>query len=158
MFPTMTTTRWRVPADSFASLRRDMDQAFEELFGPASRNANELQTTLAVHETETAVTIDLDVPGFKQADLEIQFHDGRLWIKGERRAAEQAGKCWHNERRFGRFERSLRLAESVDPSGIEATLEDGVLTVRVPKKPEAQPVKIAITANGNATKCLSEEK
>ena len=108
---------------------------------------------LSLWEDAQSVYLEMDVPGIAIEDLDVAFHKGRLTIKGQRKAADPAPDFTYQERRFGEFERSVMLADWVDPSSIDATLRNGVLHVKLSKKPEAQRQKIAINyCDGNDVK------
>ena len=162
MFPTLSSTRWGTlsPA-TFATARREMDEAFQRLFGQngqRERDTRAVYAPLSLWEDEEHVYVDVDVPGFRHDDLDVTFREGKLWISGERKLTERTGTVWHNERVFGRFERAIALPETIDHSSIEAELEDGVLHLTLAKRPEAKPVKIAINANGNGNGQKSQRK
>ena len=97
---------------------------------------------------EDAMTLVMDVPGFKTDDLEIELNDGILRVRGERRypyASGAAGRRLQRlERGYGSFERALQLPKEVDPSGLTATIEDGVLTVRIAVPEARKPHRIEI--------------
>ncbi len=99
---------------------------------------------LSLWEDAQAVYLEMDVPGIRLEDLDVAIHKGRLTIKGHRKATETVPEFSYQERFFGEFERSVMLDEWVDPTSIEATLRDGVLRLKLSKKPEAQRQKIAI--------------
>ena len=99
---------------------------------------------LSLWEDAQAVYLEVDVPGIALEDLDVAIHKGRLTVKGQRKAAAPAPEFSYQERYFGEFERTVMLDEWVDPTSIEATLRDGVLHLKLSKKPEAQPQKIAI--------------
>ena len=107
--------------------------------GPAVRNI----APLTLWEDAQAVYLEMDVPGIAHEDLDVAIQKGRLTIKGQRKAAH-APEFSYQERYFGEFERSVMLDEWVDPTSIEATLRDGVLHLKLSKKPEAQRQKISI--------------
>jgi HSP20 family protein len=90
--------------------------------------------------------LSMDVPGLTADDLEIEFVDGYLTVRGERRRPDvDEGTQWmHTERAFGRFERAIALPEGVDPERITATVDNGVLSLTVPKPSRLQPKTIAI--------------
>jgi HSP20 family protein len=99
-----------------------------------------------VRENQTAILVRADLPGVKSEDLEVTLTGNRLQISG-RREAEQGGESdtvYMLERSYGTFTRTFTLPESVDANQISTDLKDGVLTVVLPKKPEAQPKRIAI--------------
>ncbi len=89
------------------------------------------------------VYIEAELPGVDEKDLEITVHGDVLSIKAERRPTE--GRNYQfNSRVFGRFERAVALTEAVDTDQIEATLANGVLHLRLPKKAEARTKKITV--------------
>lgn len=111
-------------------------------------------TDLVVTEDEVIVT--MDVPGVRREDVEIELEqDYHLSVRGERKLpySDDGGRdgAWSRfERDYGRFERILRLPEGVDAESISASLEDGVLVLRI-RKPESQkPRRIEIAAGSSA--------
>jgi HSP20 family protein len=86
----------------------------------------------------------MDVPGVALEDLDVSVEKGKLTIRGQRKAPDRSPGYLHEERSFGQFERSIMLNEWVDSSNVEANLHDGVLCLKLAKRPEAQPQKIAI--------------
>jgi HSP20 family protein len=99
-----------------------------------------------VAETEAAIILKADVPGFKVEDLDIRYEEGRLTISGERKAEEAVdGHRYHRlERLHGRFERTFRLPRSIDSEKVTAVCRDGVLEVELPKREETKPRSIRI--------------
>ena len=99
-------------------------------------------------ETGDALLIRMDVPGVRSEDIDIELDSNVLTISGERTQSELA----EGERRvvsgrhFGAFQRSFPLPRTVDPNGISARLDDGVLTVCLEKAAEAQSRKIEVQA------------
>lgn len=100
-----------------------------------------------VKETKDGYLFKADVPGVKREDIEINLAGNRLSISGKRDAEkeEKSDTIYTYERSYGSFTRSFTMPEGVDTNRIHADLRDGVLTVDVPKKPEAVPKKIAVT-------------
>jgi HSP20 family protein len=109
-------------------------------------------------EVDDHFVVRADLPGLREDDVAIEVQDGTLTISGERSAEhERAERGWFRvERSFGSFSRSLTLPDGVDPDGVSADFERGVLTVRIPKPEERKPRRIAIrpaavgSAAGNA--------
>jgi HSP20 family protein len=101
-------------------------------------------------DEEKAYRVTAELPGLSERDIEITMDGNLLTIKGEKKEErEQKEKGYFlSERHFGSVERSLRLPEGIDDGRIEAKFENGVLTVILPKTPEAvsKPKKIAIKA------------
>jgi HSP20 family protein len=102
---------------------------------------------LDVFSDEEGYTVLADVPGLEAADIEIELEQDVLTLKADRSGRDEGehGSVWH-ERLHGARMRSLRLPEPVDRDAIQAWVENGVLTVRLPKSDEARPKKIAVTA------------
>lgn len=113
---------------------------------------------LSVWEDERGVYIEVDVPGLQPDDVDVRIEDGTLRISGERSPLQREQKCWYEERSFGRFERIIGLADTVDPSTVEASLRDGVLRLTLHKRPEAQPQRVTVryAANGQAGQDAAE--
>jgi HSP20 family protein len=122
-------------------------------FAPMVRNLFEPSETASIWapptdviETESAVEIVADLPGVKQEAIELKVEKGTLTLKAERPAPPKAeGSCDCHERPYGVFERTFTLGDRLDVEKISARYDAGVLTVTVPKKPEAQPRRIAVT-------------
>jgi HSP20 family protein len=102
--------------------------------------------------TDQGVNVDMDVPGIPRENLDIELESNTLTVRGERPfpyAQETSERAWrHIERRFGRFERSLRVPGGLDPESVQASLQDGVLSIRVPRPASAQPRHVEIRAGG----------
>jgi HSP20 family protein len=131
LFDDFGTEFWRAP---FRRSRFDMEPVFrrELTVGPAP--------AVDIAEKDNAYEVTADVPGFDEKNIEVKVVNGSLSIKGERKSEkEEKKKDYHlTEREFGSFERSFTLPEGVDTDKIEASSRKGVLTVTLPKKPEAQ--------------------
>jgi HSP20 family protein len=96
--------------------------------------------------SEDGVMVYMDVPGMHADNLEIELEQDMLTVRGERRPPWETldGVSARVERTFGRFERTLRVTQGLDPDAIEASLDAGVLQLRLPKPQEHQPRKIEI--------------
>ncbi|MBZ9645101.1 Hsp20/alpha crystallin family protein [Streptomyces sp. PSKA30] len=90
--------------------------------------------------------IEVDLPGVKRDDIDIEMSERELAISGEFKERERAGVMRRGTRRTGRFEFRTLLPGEVDAEGASATLADGVLTVNVPKVEAAKPRHIEITS------------
>ncbi len=129
--------RW-TPFNEMSRLQENLDS----LFGSGARErVTGFTPTVDVSEDDQKFELHADLPGVKLEALDIQIEKEVLTIKGERKL-EQKG-----ERVAGAFSRAFTLPKQVDVEKIAASLKDGVLTVTLPKRPEAQPrqIKIAIT-------------
>ncbi len=97
-----------------------------------------------VEETEDAYSVEIELPGVKREDIDIQLGDRQLTVSGEVREKERTGVLRRRTRRVGHFQYAVTLPADVDPDGVSARLDDGVLTVRVPKSAQAKPRRIEI--------------
>ena len=93
-----------------------------------------------IAESEKAYEITAELPGMDEKNVEVKVANGNLTIKGEKQEEKEEKKkdYYLHERHFGSFERSFEIPEGVDADKIEAKFKKGVLTVTLPKKPEAQ--------------------
>jgi HSP20 family protein len=126
-----------LPFDPFAPLSTLVRPPLRTLaFVPAA--------DVAVSDTDVVLT--LDVPGLTSQDVSIEVVDNTLIVRGERRRPEapEGTQYAHLERGVGRFERSVRLPAGVDPESVTASLENGVLSLIVPKPAQARPRAIPI--------------
>jgi HSP20 family protein len=95
-------------------------------------------------EGDNAFEITAELPGVDEKNIEVKLANGVLTIKGQKEEdkVEKKDNFHLRERRFGSFARSIRVPDTVDANKIEANFKKGVLTVTLPKTPEAQkPVK-----------------
>ena len=101
-----------------------------------------------VEEAADELLLSAELPGMREDDITIDIENNILTIHGEKREEheetdeERKFHVW--ERRYGSFHRAFTLPNSVDPEGIRASFDSGVLTVRLPKAPEAKSRSIAI--------------
>jgi HSP20 family protein len=103
-----------------------------------------LSAPLSVWEDAERVYVEVDVPGLQPQQVDVHIEDGKLHIAGERAPAQRDQRCWYEERAFGRFSRAIGLPETVDPTRVEAQLRDGVLSITLHKRPEAQPHRVNV--------------
>ena len=103
-----------------------------------------------IKETKEGYQFKADVPGVAEKDLEITRTGNRLTIAGKRESErEEKGETYYAcERSYGHFARTFTLPEGIDGDHVHADLKEGVLTLLVPKMPEAQPKRVQIRAKG----------
>ena len=142
--------KWE-PFSDLVSLRDAMDRLFEESFvrmrgWPSLFGAETL--AIDMYETPDSVVIKTAVPGVKPEDIDISITGDVLTIKGETKVEEKVEKenyiC--QERRYGAFQRSVPLPGSLLTDKAEATFENGILTLTIPKSEEAKPKAIKVRA------------
>jgi HSP20 family protein len=152
----MSVSRWD-PFQDLLAIQDEMNQLFGRAVGQGGQARSQAQVAermwapaLDISERKDAYVVTVEVPGVKAEDLDITLEDGLLTIRGERRfTKETSEQQFHRvERRYGGFRRSITLPSQVQADQIEASFEDGVLEVVVPKAEEAKPKKISVRAGG----------
>lgn len=99
-----------------------------------------------MRETDEAYVVEVEVPGIKREDIDVQIAGRELVITGELKESEYEGVVRHRTRRSGRFEYRALLSSEVKAENVSGSLDQGVLTVTVPKAKAAKPRHIEITA------------
>lgn len=153
--------------DAWRSLRTEMDRLFDRFAGgfglpslsrmfdgaPGLRVESSFSVpspAVDITEDETAYKVSAELPGMTEKDIEVSVVDGTLTIKGEKKqATEKKDENFYlSERAYGAFQRSFVLPDGVDAEKIGADFAKGVLTVTLPKLPEAkvEPKKIEVKA------------
>jgi HSP20 family protein len=142
--PSARSGRWG-PARELEELHERMDQLMEGLWSGMAPNGDRLWTPLVdIEETEEAWIIEAEVPGAKRKDINVEVQDSELIISGEIKERERKGLLRRRTRRTGRFDFRVTLPGGADPDGITASVDDGVLTVQVPKPEQARPRRIEV--------------
>jgi HSP20 family protein len=146
----MRLTRWSPFGNVWQPLQQfqsEMNRLFDRWVGDGGRLAGGAgYPAVNVWEDEEALHLEAELPGVEFKDLEIYVTGGnQLTLKGERQPPVPGKGVWHRqERSFGGFARTLTLPFNVDADRVEARMENGVLTVRLPKHESAKPRKIAV--------------
>jgi HSP20 family protein len=111
-----------------------------------SATATAWAPALDISERKDAYLVTVELPGVQADDLEITMEDGLLTIQGERHFADDSSEQqFHRvERRYGAFRRSITLPAHVMAEGIQASADNGVLQILVPKAEEAKPKRIQV--------------
>ena len=148
------------------SLRREVDRLFENFdrgsWGfPFRRPVFDIEPfwrreavlgapVVDIVEKDQAYEMSAELPGMTEKDIEVTFSNGDLLLKGEKREErEEQGKDFRlKERRFGAFERRFTLPQGIDADKIDASFKNGVLTVVIPKRPEAIHAEKKIEVKG----------
>lgn len=147
-------TRWN-PLREMAAMQSAMDRLFEETWRPLLDNRSTGINSLAldVDENDNAYTVTTEMPGVKPENIHVKLDGDYLMIEGEipaQETTEEGTRSLMRERRYGRFTRSIRLPLAVESDKVEATYEDGVLKLTLPKSEVAQPKQIPVKAGNNA--------
>lgn len=126
-------------------LRRTVEQAYRDEESPFQRVAG--WPRISMWDEGKNLVLKADVPGLTEKDVQLQLTQDVLTISGERKSDTPEGYSVHRqERQPTRFSRSFTLPYKVSGEAIAATLENGVLTVTLPKAPESQPRQITVKA------------
>lgn len=130
-------------------MQDEVEDMFHRLFGPIAEPASGpigWSPSVDVEETDTSVVVKADLPGVDAKDVEVTVQNGTLVIRGEKaERREEKGTSFHRVERFdGAFYRSIPLPAEADASGVTATSARGVVTVTVPKKPNAQAKRVTV--------------
>jgi HSP20 family protein len=146
------------PFSAFAEMRRHMDEFMSGVLGQQRVGAVNWRPAIDVDEDERSFTIRIEVPGWEEKDIAVEVEQNILTIRGQRggdRTQETTGGKQTNQttgRWSGSFIQSLSLPPTIDSEHISAQLERGLLTVHLPKQPQAAPKRIAINTTGAGTR------
>jgi len=138
----------RTPNRTLRNLQREVDSLFDRFFNRTGDDDSSAvwapQTDLV--ETDEDFQLRLDVPGMSKEDIDINLQNGTLTVSGERTSerTDEGEDYVRVERAFGNFHRTFTLPDAVDHENIEATYEDGVLSINVPKTEESTRRQIEI--------------
>ncbi len=135
--------RW-TPFSEMGRFQSEIDRFFSA--APAVERA--WNPAFDITEDAGKILLEADLPGLDQQAVDIQVEENVLTVKGERklsRSKDESGELYRRyERVSGNFERTFRVPPTVDAEKISASMKDGVLTLLLPKKPEALPRQIKI--------------
>jgi HSP20 family protein len=142
-----TLTRWS-PLSGLAALEIDrLNRMFESAFTGEPVTQGAWVPPVDIFETATQdIVVKVDLPDVKRDAVKITFENNVLSIEGERTSVEAGDRENHHrvERGYGAFRRSFTMPATVDGNAIEAGYQDGVLTVRLPRRAETRPREIKI--------------
>lgn len=165
----MVMERWRpgrglIPWRPFSELE-EVERRFENIFGRSRLPSvwRRIPTVemgwapaIEVFEKEDKFVVKAELPGMTEEDIDISVVGDTLTIKGERKAEDEVKEedYYCCERSYGSFSRSIAVPSNVDAKKIEASYDDGVLEVSLPKASEVKPKKIAVSTRkkGKASK------
>ena len=147
----MAIERWH-PFTELMSLRQAMDRLFEGSFVRPSHVLTSLGEVAApaldIYQTPGEIVVKAVLPGVKPDDVSIDITGDTLTVKGESKAGQEVKRedYLYQERRYGAFSRSVVLPSGLKPDKAEATMEDGVLNLTIPKAEEVKPKAIKVKA------------
>ena len=148
--------------DPLFSLHRDMNRLFDEVMGGGAPFATGqsgqvgqgqiITAQMSVSETENEIRVAAELPGVREEDIDVSLNDDLLTIRGEKRFERHDEKeNFHFvERSFGTFQRSIRLPFRINPDQVQASFENGVLTVTLPKSAQQERTRRIQVQRGGA--------
>lgn len=139
----MNLMPWRQqnPPSNVSNLQQEINRMFDDFFMPTLRfGQGSIAPPMNIKEDEDSLTITAELPGVDQKDVQISVHDNVLTLKGEKRSttkeskeSKEGNQNYHcMECSYGSFSRSVLLPSEVDSEHAEATMHNGVLTLRLP--------------------------
>ena len=141
----MTLLRWS-PWKELDTMNRHLNRSSGE--GDIVKSDDWQWTpTMDIHETDDAFVVQAELPGVDKKDVHLEVDHGFMTLSGDRHEEKniEDGNAHHIERSFGHFMRSFSLPANVDSEHVEASMKDGVLEVRLPKKESEKSKSIAIS-------------
>ncbi|MFV8751302.1 Hsp20/alpha crystallin family protein [Nannocystaceae bacterium ST9] len=145
----MSLMHWRRNTPSnVSSLQQEINRMFDDFFVPSPRFATEFPVSpaLDIKEDEKSITVTAELPGVESRDVHISVHDNILTLKGEKRSEKKEDKDNYHfvERSYGSFARRVLLPGEVDSEHAEASMDKGVLTLKLPKTKSAGAKTISV--------------
>jgi HSP20 family protein len=144
------------PFAEIQELREQLGQLMERV--TSGQQADVWVPLVDIEETEDAWIIEAEVPGVKREDVDVEVRDNELSITGETKERERQGVLRRKTRPVGRFEFRVTLPGQADASKVEANLDDGVLSVRIPKAEVARARHIEVRSGHNGESPQSTER
>jgi HSP20 family protein len=147
-------TRWD-PFRELAQLQERVNRLFQEtnLSHEEGMTASSFVPPVDIYETEHNIVLQMEVPGVEQKDLDIRIENNTITIRGERKFEKEVKEeNFHRvERRYGSFQRSFSLPNTVNTDQVSADYDNGVLKVTLAKRAEAKPKQIKVNVGGQKT-------
>jgi HSP20 family protein len=147
--------RWR-PFRSFDDLYSEVDRLVQSVIGSAGGDATWLPAA-DVTETDSAYIIEVELPGVRREDVDVELNGNELVVSGELKEREREGILRRRTRKVGEFEFRVTLPGDLRRDDVEASLAHGVLTVYVPKAGDrSRSNRIQVTESGNGSRELGD--
>jgi HSP20 family protein len=141
----------RAPLNRWGLWDDDFNRVFQGFLSPMrwveEATGENLTPAMDVKERDDAYVIKTEMPGVNKDDVSITLENGVLTITGESKSEKEekeGERVLRQERRYGKFVRSLRLGTQIDEKGVKASYKDGVLELILPKAEEVKPKKITV--------------
>ena len=149
------STRRSEEANPFLTLHREMNRLFDDAFRGLDLTSGTDRffdrtmdwPNIEVSQSDKEVKVTAELPGLDEKDVEVELANGVLAIRGEKKTETQDKERMFSERCYGRFERQIPV-DDIDQDKVAASFKNGVLSVTLPKSPEAQQKVKRIAING----------
>src|SRR2546428_3058124 len=141
----------------FSTLQDRVNRIFRESYSPEgpgdALTTSNFAPPVDVYEDEHNITLNIEVPGIDEKNIDVSIENNTLTVRGERtlEKEEKEENFQRVERQYGSFTRSFTLPNSVDLEQVSADYNKGVLKIRLAKKAEAKPKQIRVTVDGEKT-------
>lgn len=135
-----TPGSWGGEFSPFLRLHEEMNRLFDDAFrdfGLSGRRSAGAWPHIEVKETDDGYRLVAELPGIDEKDVELSLQDGVLTLRGEKKSENNDDRRGYSERYYGAFERRIEVGD-VDESKVNASFDKGVLTVDLPRPPEAK--------------------
>lgn len=147
--------------DSLLGMSREMDRLVGTMW-PEVENGVAWALPTEVLETEDELRFAIEMPGFREEDIEVTLENNVLTVSGEKKLERDENRKDSDyrlfERRYGRFQRSFAVPPTVGSDNTEARYENGVLSIRMPKVEEAKPRRIRVGSSAGARQIEGENR
>ena len=144
-------TRYRRPLNNVFSLSREFDRWMDEAFSGRSLSGTDHSwfPVSDISETPEHLTFRLEVPGLDRDDIRIAVENNVLTVRGDKQQVTESEDetFYHSERTYGAFARSFSLPNYVDADNVQASMDNGVLTIRIARREETKAREIAIQSS-----------
>jgi HSP20 family protein len=142
------------PFRGLNSLQDQMNRLFDETFTRGRSAESEMGTwapAVDIYETEQELVLEADLPDVNQQEIDIRIENNMLTIRGERKFHNEVShdNYLRLERAYGPFSRSFSLPNTLNTEAIRADYQNGVLSIRMPKREESRPKQIRIGVGSN---------
>jgi len=147
----MAIDKWS-PLKELEDMRRDMDRLFDEFTKPARRRRTWPKSEglvipgIDLYDKKTDIVVKIELPGVRREDIDLTITKDTLMLKGEIKKDDdvQEEDYYISERMFGSFSRTVALPFEVESEKAQATMNNGLLEIVIPKREQALPKEIKI--------------
>lgn len=145
----MNTLTTQTPTNGWNLVNDEFDNLFQGFFRPMRRTeAHGLIPAMDITERDNEYVLHAEMPGVNKDAIDITLTDGTLTISAESRYEnddKEGDRVVRQERRYGKFSRSVRLGTQINEKGVKANYRDGILELILPKAEEVKPKKISVS-------------